>query len=246
MKRLLCISILCFLTGYIFAKCRAGKLEVWPKSSTLSLKGFIVVDGSGNYEEVILNLGKKFPIYLRSGNTVIALEVQRVHKGQYRKSQAILNPTTALSLGQVYELVIDSLPYDDSIKRITGETVQWTITDSRDTQLPEIAGKVKLKSKTYNEYGCGPESFLTFQFIGFDSSEFLVIATVTSIKTKAVLKYYLTHNENKFFLGHDMCYGEFSFDQGQQYELTVGLIDSEGNTINWPGKIYFRGPTLLN
>ena len=246
MKRLFCILTLCFLTGHIFAKCRAGKIEVWPKGTNLSLKGFIVIDGSGNYEDVILNLGKKFPIYLKSKNTLIPIEVQSIHKGQYGKSQAILKPTTTLNLGRVYELVIDSLPYDNTLKRNTGETVKWIITEFNDTLLPEIIIKPKLKSKTYNVYGCGPESFLTFQFKGFDNSEFLVVATVMSIKTKSVLKYYLTHDENKFTLGHDMCYGEFSFEQGKQYELTFGLIDSEGNTINWPEKIYFRGPTLIN
>jgi hypothetical protein len=234
------------LTGQLSAKCGPGQLNAWPNGSTLSQNGFIVVDGSGVYEDVILNLGTKFPIYLRSGETIIALTVQDIHKGQYRQSQAILVPKSALLVGQVYELVVDSLPYGRTIKRKSGETVQWTISALKDTKFPEIKGKPVLKSKTYQRYGCGPESFLTYQFKGSDNDEFLITVTIKSSKTNKETKYYLPHDKQMFILGHDMCYGEFSFERGQDYEMTVGLIDSNGNAVYWPDKINFQGPTFIN
>lgn len=132
MKRLFYILFLCTLTGQLFAKCGPGQLNACPNGSTLNQTGFIIIDGSGIYEEAVLNLGTRFPIYLKAGKTIVLLNVKKIHKGQYYQSQAILIPNSVLTVGQTYELVIDSLPNGRTIKRHS-ESVKWTIIESKDS-----------------------------------------------------------------------------------------------------------------
>lgn len=63
-------------------------------------------------------------------------------------------------------------------------------------------------------------------------------------KSKKYSDYYILSEPQKISLGHDMCGGEFSFDEDTDYEVQFGLMDASGNeNLKLTEPVEFKSPT---
>lgn len=243
----LCLSIvtmwiLLIAANPLFADCGGGSYSVWPKGKTLHPDGFIVIGASGDKFEYGAGIGVKYPAYLICDSVRVKLEVFERHTGDYDMNQVLLKPVTPLKSGAIYELRIDSLPllesgpqkYNYDLRR--SEPCRWKISESNDTQAPVWTAKPHVASKSYVQYGCGPEAHVNFKYQIADSSAFLLRTTVTNSDTKKKTTYCLAASDTLVSVGMYMCGGEFVLKRNVIYEVTFDIIDASGNVTPWIGK----------
>jgi hypothetical protein len=245
MKRFLSIVTILMLmiaANPLFADCGGGSYSVWPKSKTLHPNGIIVIGASGDKFEYGSGIGVKYPAYLICDSVRVKLVVLERHTGDYDMTQVLLKPAVPLKSGAVYELRIDSLPLIESGSRKYNydlrreEMYQWKISDSNDTLAPVWNAKPHVTSKSYVQYGCGPEMHVNFNYQIADSSAVLLRTTVTNSDTKKKTTYCLAASDTAVSVGMYMCGGEFVLKRNVIYEVTFDIIDASGNVTPWIGK----------
>jgi hypothetical protein len=250
MKKIISILILLLTTVDGFSKCTSSGLYFWPTKPTISQNSIFVIEGYATSQKIIDGLGTTHKVFLKSDKQKIRLNVQEILVGQYFLTQAILKPETTLTIGQEYELIIESLGelenqvckynYTTSQK----EKIKWTVTNFIDTIAPSWISKPKFKNSTYEMLGCGPEIFANFDYEANDSSDFLIKTILKNISTGKETTYYLTVNDKMISVGHDMCSGAFNFDGSDNFEVEFSLVDASGNLTKWIGdRIEFKRPT---
>jgi hypothetical protein len=250
MKTIMVIIILLLTTIEGFSKCGSSGLYFWPSKQTISENSVFVIGGYAESQKIINGLGTTYKVYLRSDKQKIKLLVQEILVGQFRLRQAILKPETILSAGQEYELIIENLDnsenqllrYNSTTKQ--AEKVKWIVLGEQDNHAPTWISKPELTNSTYEEFGCGPATFVNFRFAAHDNSEFLIKTVVKNISTGKETTYYLTTSENVIKAGHGMCSGAFYFGDGSKFEVEFSLFDASGNLTTWTGeRIKFERPT---
>ncbi len=236
----------------IFADCMANGLSVFPTTKTLSQNSIIILDGYAQSQNVIKGLNIKFPVYLKSGDKIVKLLVVEIHTGQFNITQAILKPEKQLEAGLEYTMFIDNLPEDESLYHYNTETkerepIQYKILEKVDNDKPIIVSKPKEVKKTFRQYGCGPATYVIFDYSIKDSSVIIIKATVKNLKTGRETTYYIKPSDNQISIGHGMCSGAFKFDDSLEYEIEFSFMDASGNMANWTGeRINFTKPTYAN
>lgn len=248
MKQLLVIITGVFLTISVYADCATHALWVFPNGKTIKQNSIFVLNGYFQSQQVILELNKKHPVYLKSGQKTIKLLVTEICVGQFMLTQAILKPETALEAGVEYTMYIDSLPMYNKFERFNdvthkAEPVTFNVITENDTEAPEVASRPKELKKMLAYYGCGPSIHVVFSNPATDKSELLVKTTVKSVKTGKETTYYIEPNGDKINVGHGMCSGAFDFDDGDEYEAAFSFMDLCGNLTAWTGeRIKFTRP----
>ncbi|NLE05785.1 MAG: hypothetical protein GX638_13435 [Crenarchaeota archaeon] len=253
MKQKTLILIFTLLTVKAFADCIVTGIYFWPSGETIKQNSIIVIEGYAESQNIIFDLNKKYPIYLQSGGKKVNLTIKEILLGEYDLTQAILTVDEKLEVGKIYEIFIDSLPdYESSLRKWNTktkkyETAKWTVIKGIDTIGPTWKKKPVETKKTLAYYGCGPATFVHFNFKIDDKSEFLIKTTVTSLKTKKKSTYYLEPEDSTIQIGHGMCSGAFLFKDGDEYEVSFDIMDASGNLTAWTEKkILFTKPNDEN
>ncbi len=218
----------------LFADCKQSYISVFPKSKTVHSNSLFFIEAYGTSESLIKQLNKKHQIYLKSGNKRINLIVIEILKGDKHISIAKLKPEKTLELGTTYQMAIDSL---NTNMTFDFSTVSYTVNQSADTKKPILISKPKYKSKTLVYYGCGPESFVNFQFKAKDSSELMIKTILKNLKTGKTQTYYVTPNNNEIKVGYGMCSGAFNLESGTDYHVQFNIIDASGNSSSGNNKV---------
>ncbi len=253
MKSIIFILSFILCTTNASADCAGGGISIWPSGKFLNQNSIIVIDGYASSQDLVKMLAKKYPIYLKSGESKVKLNVTEILIGEFYLTQVVLATNEKLEIGKVYEIYIDNLPDFEELlikwnpKTSIHEKINWIVTEGSDTVVPKWTQKPKEVNKTLVEYGCGPEKFVNFAIKVEEQSEFLIKTTVTSKKTKKQTSFYLEPSSALLKVGHDMCSGAFLFDQGNKYEVTFDIMDASGNFTSWiDEKIVFTKPDTEN
>jgi len=234
------------------ADCASSGIYFWPETKTIKQNSMIIITGYAYSQKIITKLDKRYPIYLKSGDKKIKLNVKEIAEGQFSLTQAILVPEKKLEAGLEYTLYVDNLTETgEKIRKWNSETkefetVKWKVDEGIDTEIPKWVSTPIETSKSYVPFGCGPAIHVNFSFKVSDTTENLLVkTTVTDLKTKKSCSYYLqTENNSSLKIGYGMCSGEFNFSEGENYEVSFDLVDASGNTALWTGdKIKFTKPT---
>lgn len=249
MKNILIVISLLLVTINSFADCAGSGIYFWPQTPTIKQNSIIVIEGYAGSQNIILKLNSDYPIYLKSGESKIKLNVKETCVGQFLLTQAILVPEEKLQAGLEYQLMIDNLDGNEPLTQwnITTnkhEPIKWKVEEGTDTEKPTWTKKPDEQKKSYTPFGCGPAVNVHFNFAVYDESPVLLRTTVTNVKTGTKTTYYLdVSNGTEVLIGHDMCSGPFKFDEGKQYEISFDIVDYSGNTTPWAyDNIKFTAP----
>lgn len=241
--RKLFLILLILGTVKTYADCSSWNISVWPKGTEINKNSIFIIQGYGTSQDVIRNLNNKYKIYLKSKNSIVALEIIKIYEGQYRLTQAIVKPKNELVEGITYSLQIDNLEKyeNDDYYR---ENYKWKVTDKTDNDLPTWLTSPKYQSKQKINYGCGPAKFVDFCVCFNDYSPVVIFTKLTEQKTGKTAEYFVTPDSTSLRLGHGMCSGAFEFEDGKNYSVSFSLMDSSGNrNDSLTNEITFVSPT---
>lgn len=249
MRRITLIILTLFIATLAAAKCANTGIYCLSKSSTLNKNGLIILEFYASSQSLISDLNKKYPIYLKSPNGKVQLNVIETLTGEMRLTQIVLKPATELKADELYTLQIDNLPkYEQKPERYNSSSNKWEsltfkINNSVDNDIPILSNTPTEQKKSLVYYGCGPASWVYFNISGKDKSELFVRTNVTNKATGKVTTYILAIENGAAKVGHGMCSGAFHFDNGNNFEVTFQLLDQSGNKSNSTSTIAFTKPT---
>ncbi|MBV4357590.1 hypothetical protein [Pinibacter aurantiacus] len=235
-------------TNVAFAKCGTNGIFCLSQRPTLNKNGLIVLEFYSLSQPLVADLNGKYPVYLKSSDKKVQLNVVEILKGEMWVTQVVLKPATGLLVGKRYSLEIANLPkyedgprtYNDSTKKL--EPLSFKITDTVDNEIPVLNGSPKIDKETFIQYGCGPETFVYFNLSGQDKSELFARATVKNKTTGLSTTYILRIEDGLAKVGHGMCSGAFLFKDGENFEVTFQLFDQSGNVSAATQAISFTKP----
>jgi hypothetical protein len=217
------------------ANCKGDGIWCWPVAKNINTNAIIVIEFFANSQELVPELNKKYPVYLKSVKNRVELEVVEILKGEFNLTQVVCKPKSRLIPGYEYELKLDHLPKGavrvEKWVQNESKTLppKWTAVDQIDLQAPAWDKQPKYLSETYTPYGCGPAVHVLFSLSAKDASPILIKATVTNSKTGVTTSYYLVPSEGKIEVGHSMCAGAFAFEDDTKYLVKFSLMDASGN-----------------
>jgi hypothetical protein len=246
--RLILVILAVFGSAIASAHCGGNGIELLSKRSTLNKNGLILLEFYASSQNLISDLNKKYPVYLRSAKGKVSLFVIEILKGEFRVTQVVLKPGSELLENEIYKLYIDNLPADERMpgqynrKLQKWETPSFTITNYFDYELPDLSCTPVETKKSFGRFGCGPSRVVYFQLSGQDKSELFVRASVKNKTTGKTTDYILEIKDGFVEIGHGMCSGAFHFDNGDNYEVTFCLFDQSGNKGGVTKAIGFTKP----
>lgn len=82
-----------------FADCAGNGLWVFPKSKNILQNTRFVLNAYASSQFIISELNKQHPVYLKSSNQIIKLNVLEICEGQFYLTQAVLVPESNLTAG---------------------------------------------------------------------------------------------------------------------------------------------------
>lgn len=231
------------------ADCAGTGLSVFPAGGAVKQNTVFLLEGYAESQSVVYGLNTKYPIYLKSGDKKIRLNVKETLVGQFWLSQALLVPETEPEAGLDYTLYIDNLPEYESLGEYDYTTDKarpyiFRIVGEKDLEKPVVTAVPKETGKTCQFYGCGPAMYVSFDVPATDASPMLVKTVVKSVLSGEETTYYLVVTD-VISIGHNMCSGAFVFkeDSGDNYEAAFSFMDLSGNLQPWEGpRIQFTRP----
>ena len=250
MRQFLTLLIGLFWTVSVYADCKGEGLYIFPSGKTIKQNFIFVLDGYARSQAIILELNKKYSIYLKSGDQKVNLLVKETFVGQFELTQAILTLEKALEAGLEYTLVIDNLPKTESLDRYNPKTkiyelIKFTVESGVDLEKPIITSIPKLVDKSYAQYGCGPAMSVNFSFPVKDNSEVIIKTVVKNVKSGIETTYCIVPQNKQIEVGHGMCSGAFIYDNSNEYEVSFSFMDASGNLTSWEGEgIKFTKPSV--
>jgi len=237
------------LTPYMPPPQCAGN-AIYPTSDgrVLNKDAVILLEFYADSQQLIDSLNLKYPVYLQSSGSKVALLPIEILKGEFRVTQVILKPASELIQGKEYQLHIDNLPEferePNQYNPATGkpQPVTFTVSNNSDHESPVFSCSPFETKKAYGRMGCGPSRIVYFQFSGSDKSKLFVRATVKNMATGKSTTYIVETKEGQVQIGHGMCSGPFHFDDGDNYEVSFRLFDQSGNEGKPSDAIAFTSP----
>lgn len=262
MRVILALLLTLSVAHALQAKCYTGGLSFWPTSKSIKANSILMVEGNGSSQAMIQGLGTTYEAFFQLGNQRIPLQVKEILVGQYNLSQAVLQPSGRLKVGEQYELLIrgKGATTGNAIEGAKGfhrDKVYYTVEAGLDQTAPVWISLLQEKGKHYEEFGCGPEVSVEFAGVVYDQSEYLVKAAVQDLATGKATAYYLRPNDKStphvldkdetglISIGHGMCVGAFELEKGKRFSVVFTLVDASGNTTSWAGPpIQFTRPEM--
>ncbi len=249
-----CLLLLTFvLFGFnSFADCAGTGLSIFPYQKEIRTNNLFLLEGYAKSQHIINSLNKDFPVYLKSGKEMVKLEVVETHTGQFNLTQALLKPEKPLTLGKEYVLVIEHLPEYEYFGNYNQKTrkydpISYFVNLPDDLAAPKWTNLPQEKSKSLAHFGCGPSIHVEFGFDISDDSNVFVRTTVKGKKNGTTTTYLLVYSGEGVSIGHGMCSGAFSFNDGDEYDVQFELLDISGNALSDKSEwIAFTKPTDEN
>jgi len=240
MRKILLACFLLVLAGKANAACRYSWIEAWPLKKELSTNPVIILNCNGAWRERLLTWKDENAIYLKSGNSVVRLNVIEVHEGKDDLIQFILRPQQALITGKTYTLTTLS---DGKYESFGNENFEWKVVNGRDRNTP-----VWLQEPVYSHnrivfFGCGPEKYARFCACFRDKSEIIIHTRLKRLSNGKVSEFYHVPDSSFIRVGFGMCSGEFDMVDGEKYEVAFALMDASGNKTRKTSPIAFVAPT---
>jgi len=228
----------------MLASCLPYGISAFPKSNEISQNSILMVEGYAFSQGIIVELNKKYPIYLQSGNHRVKLSIKETCEGGFSLTQAMLKIEGELIVGKKYDLKVDNLTKDErEMHDFSG--ISWTVKKDIDTTLPIWNKQPKHAENTFVMYGCGPDVYASFEMEIADDSETLVKTELIDLKTNEKRIYFLQHSGSLLNIGHGMCAGAFNFKNDRKYKARFDIVDASGNTLNkWTDWVQFESPFL--
>jgi len=249
MRHITLIILTFFIATIAYAKCANSGIYCLSKNTTLNKNGLIIFEFYASSQTLISDLNKKYPIYLKSSNGKVQLNIIETLKGEMSVTQIVLKPASDLKVNETYSLQIENLPkYERKPERYNSlsnkrEELTFKINNSVDNDLPTFTSKPTEQKKTLVYYGCGPERWVYFKLDGNDKSELFVRANVKNKATGKTTNYILSIENGSVKVGHGMCSGAFHFDNGDNFEVSFQLFDQSGNKSSMTNSVAFSKPT---
>jgi hypothetical protein len=214
----------------VLGKCAFRAAWAWPPAGKIPPSGHILVEGYGDYQDVI-ETAESRELRLVSEGHVVNLEVVEHYLGEMSVAQVLLRPLEALKTGNIYWLSIEGIDegfryYDENEWR----RQEWLVTGLLDNDSPVwMAGPEVVDSRRI-PYGCGPAVEVD---LAVDLAEkepvmaWVQIQATGSHTSKSV--YLIPVKRGIVTIGHGMCSGPFILEKGVAYNADVILIDRSGN-----------------
>lgn len=185
----------------------------------LPAQGRVLVKLGGALGKLDLTKALEF----RSGAQRVAPTVVSSFDG-YRQRIAVITPARALQPGR-WDLVFVKPDRFMPTKPLGS----WMVTNQApDTTPPAFTGRPKAGETKWQEYGCGPGSFLAVDEVATNEPA-LLEAQVTFKGTTQVVTLAMNAKEPVLQLGHGMCSGVFEFPHGAEVTVVLTPVDLSGN-----------------
>lgn len=249
MRIITLIILTFFIATLASAKCANSGIYCLSKSTTFNKNGLIILEFYASSQSLIPDLNKKYPIYLKSSNGKVQLNIIETLLGEMSVTQIVLKPVSELKVDEIYSLQIDNLPkYERKPERYNSSSNKWEqltfkVSNTIDNDVPTLNGTPSEQKKTLVYYGCGPAKWVYFTIAGQDKSELFVRAIVKNKATGKITTYILSIENGSVKVGHGMCSGAFHFDNGDNFEVSFQLYDQSGNRSSMTSTIAFSKPT---
>jgi len=249
MLRFLCLLAV-LLPRIVLADCMSELLTVWPSlDNPLPANGQVVLQGYGDFREAVATVSERSP-RLVSEKDEVPLRVVAVYRGEFRLSQAVLQPARPLQPGQRYALRLTQsesaaapvLPIEEGVKE---KPIAWTVAEA-DTKPPRWREVPRKMGEKAERWGCGPVIFVDVSAsVDEDGPEVQVLAEVRRADSGKPVRFRLTPSKEKVAVGHSMCSGAFRLEEGVRYTVRLVAVDMAGNESAAPGDaVLIEGPSL--
>ncbi|MCF8277309.1 MAG: hypothetical protein K9J17_11295 [Flavobacteriales bacterium] len=236
-----------FVTGvYAMKGCGPYGLKILPEGDNINPNSWIIVEGSGVTEKIVLSLDEKYPVYLESIGHTVKMLVKEVRKGNSTRTQTVLIPEHSLFPGQTYELRIMNL--SEAEERMIwqnrkGEVGKWKVVQMNQVAYPKWKAMPHLKNTESEFNGSIRGTYATFTTLVETSIETLVETKLLDLTDAIAYSYYLPLEGDTLSVGNDGCSGSFNYDLGHQYQIQFRLVDINGyKDENWTEPITFESP----
>jgi hypothetical protein len=239
------IAILMMPCTTLLADCASGSLSVLPAGKSVAPNTLFILEGYGQEQKIIHELGKAHKIWLETTQQKVYLDVQEICVSSFSLTQAILRPRQPLKAGYVYTLHIDGLARPEHIYHNGGgeEHPAFFVDMEKDETAPVVLGEAVVTGSSVQHYGCGPSEYVSVEMKNTEKNGLLVKVNLKDLQTGEIVSYYISSHAEAFSIGHGMCSGAFSFTQGHEYEATLELMDLCGNKTPYTGApLRFKAP----
>lgn len=225
------------------AKCMSSSFSVWPSDGTLPANGQIVLTGYGEAQETIRALAAKKPRLVHAQES-IELNVEQLHEGEFRLTQAVLTAERPLQPGKEYRLAIKGVPADDLTVYandkwgpIRFRAVEEDFAAPAWSEAPELLGTESVA------YGCGPSSEGKVKVAVSEPALFLV--ELERVSTGTSRRFLVEARKGELRIGHSMCSGAFRMIAKELYRARLTAVDAAGRSTPAAGPaLELTGPVI--
>ena len=243
-----------FISIYsLFSDCEEYSFSVFPHEVEINKNSFFIIESSPKYSNLFKLLKEqKHKFVLVSKKDTIELKMKEFIEVGRRLTQSYFEPTRKLKFGDNYNISIlynniESISLLENINffKDTYKNKNWRVTKKQENIKPIWVTKPKLIEKIYAVAGCGDIRYLSYKYIIWEYSEYVIKTYLKDKKNNKIFNFYLFPNsKNLFKIGTYMCYGEFDFLKEQQsFEVWFEIIDLNRNITEWKGSpINFTKP----
>ena len=212
------------------------RMLVFPKHAEINSNPVFCLKEPISNNEVISNLNKKHPIYLRSGMERVPLIVIEINQHYPFATHAILKPSTKLKAGKEYELIIDSLslPLRKNLfcDSIFGPCRKFFKVKSDSATLSPIGGRAWLIARVSRHSSCTMVYGAYFCICTKDTDVFFVRTVLKySRHGKEYIRYIPMDNDNRVFVGRGNCWPEIEAKSKRKVWAKFFLMDASGNMV---------------
>lgn len=225
---------LLFTTTPVLGKCASRSARVWPPAGRIPPDCHILVEGYGDYKDVVATAESRTPRLISEGHEV-DLELVEHYIGDMKVAQVLLRPMEKLRNGNKYWLTIEGIEegftyYDGYGNNRRRKRQEWLVADPSDKDSPVWRAEPEIVNSRRKEYGCGPavEVDLSIKMAKRKPVMALVQLYPAGFNTQKSI-YIIPVEKGKVTIGHGMCSGPFIFTKGVAYTADLILIDRSGN-----------------
>jgi hypothetical protein len=122
MHKIIAIVLLSFSITIAKADCASSGIWCWPGRTTINRNSIFILTFYGVSQDIVSQIGKPHSIYLKSVKQNIPLIITEINKGEFGLTQVLLKPSSELTGGLEYEILIESLSRYEAIDKWNTET----------------------------------------------------------------------------------------------------------------------------
>jgi len=245
MTRLLFIISLILISIVCNAKCVSQDFKMINRDDTISSKGKVIIDFY-EYRRYFFNSTKDISIIAIVNGKQYELKLIESAQG-FNLVQGIFMFPDSIELGKC-TIAIKPLNFETAIEmesQLLGAEGyepkiinEFYLSNSVGHISGGWSGKPELLKAEYAKLGCGDEIYNEFNIPNSFDQDLIYEVTVIneSISTQVNVAFINIESKDKFYIGHDMCYGTFNLDVNESYILKIRAysqkFDSFSSTVD--------------